>query len=162
MQNGNGELPPYVKELLANWPASGTGNREVHRHILAVANGLRHHVELEHAVALIRQSMPRKPKGREIEETLKRAYSVDAVPKTDAVPNNRPDLQLIEDTVAERIGSKSAVEELEERSAPIPGSTDEILATLYPAESLIHVCKDYEKKNYNTVALRDLKNKAQG
>jgi hypothetical protein len=63
-QNGNGELPPYVKELLANWPASGTGNREVHRHILAVANGLRHHVELEHAAALIRSSMPRAPKGR--------------------------------------------------------------------------------------------------
>jgi hypothetical protein len=78
------------------------------------------------------------------------------------VPNHRPNLQLIEDTVAERIGSKSGVEELEERSAAIPGSTDEILATLYPAESLIHVCRDYEKNNCNTVALRDLKNKAQG
>jgi hypothetical protein len=155
-QNGNGELPPYVQELLANWPASGSGNREVHRHILAVADGLRHHVEFKHAAVLIRSSMPRAPKGREIEETLKRAYDVDAVPKTDAVPNNRPDLQLIEDTVAERIGSKSAVTELEERSESIPGSTDEILSTLYPAESLIYVGKDC-MNNGNTVALRDLK-----
>jgi hypothetical protein len=161
-QNGNGELPPYVKELLANWPPSGSGSREVHRHILAVANGLRHHVEFAHAGQLIRQSMPRKPKGREIEDTLKKAYNVDAVPKTDAVPNVRIDLQLIENVVAERIGAKPAVEELEERSAPIPGSTDEILSILYPAESLIHVCKNYEKNNGNTVALRDLKNKAQG
>src|SRR5260370_36609648 len=106
-QNGNGELPPHVKEMLANWPASGSGSREVHRHILTVANRLRHHVEFEHAAALIRRSMPRAPKGREIEETLKRAYDVDAVPKTDAVPNHRPSLQLIEYTVAERISSKS-------------------------------------------------------
>jgi hypothetical protein len=72
-QNGNGELPSYVKEMLANWPTSGSGNRSVHRHILAVANRLRHYVELEHAASLIRSSMPRAPKGREIEETLKRA-----------------------------------------------------------------------------------------
>lgn len=160
-QNGNGELPPHIKEMLDNWPASGSGNRDVHRHMLAVANGLRHHVEFEHAASLIRRSMPRKPKGREIEETLERAYDVDAVPKTDAVPNHRPNLQLIENVVAERIGSKSAVKELEERSAAIPGSTDEILSALYPAESLIYVGKDCER-NGNTVALRDLKNKAKG
>lgn len=87
-QNGNGELPLHIKEMLANWPASGSGNREVHRHILTVANRLRHHVELEHAASLIRSSMPRAPKGREIEETLKRAYDVDAVPKHDAAPNH--------------------------------------------------------------------------
>jgi hypothetical protein len=158
-------LPSTKSERLSfrpTWqrPASGSGSREVHRYILAVANLLHHHVELAHAAELIRSSMPRKPKGREIEETLKRAYDVDAVPKTDAVPNHRPNLQLIEDTIAERIGAKSAVSELEERSAAIPGSTDEILATLYPAESLIYVGKDY-KNNGNTVALRDLKNKAQ-
>src|ERR1700730_11801882 len=112
-QNGNGELPSHVKEMLANWPASGTGSRDVHRHILTVANRLRHHVELEQAASLIRSSMPRAPKGREVEETLKRSYDVDAAPKTDAPPNHRPNLQLIENIVAERIGSKSAVSELE-------------------------------------------------
>jgi hypothetical protein len=154
-QNGNGALPPHVKEMLANWPASGSGTRQVHRHILTVANSLRHYVSLEQAASLIRSSMPRRAKGREIEETLVKVYDVDAVPKTDAVPDHLPDLRLIEDIVAERISSKSALKELEERSGPIPGSTNEILRVLFPAGSLICVAKSF--KNVAVVPLEKLR-----
>jgi hypothetical protein len=99
--------------------------------------------------------MPRPPKGREIEDTIAKAYDVDAVSKIDRSPADLPDLRLIEDTVAERTGSKSAVQELlEDRSPAIPETTDEILRVLYPPDSLI--CRAETVKNAITVALRNL------
>jgi hypothetical protein len=53
--------------------------------------------------------MPRRPKAGEIEETLAKAYNVTAIPKTGS--EELPDLQLIEQIVAERIGPKSALRE---------------------------------------------------
>ena len=67
----NGILPPFIKELLNNWPPNRT-----HWHILSIANRLRHYIPAEEAVELIRAHMPRGEKKGEIEETIKRAYDV--------------------------------------------------------------------------------------
>jgi hypothetical protein len=142
-------LPPHIKELLDNWPTRGsTGDRARHRHILSIANGLRHYVSAEEAVELIRAKMPRPPKGREVEQTVARAYKIETVPKTDVPPPHRVDIGLIEDIVAERIGArKNALAELEEKSpAPIPGATAEILYQLFNPEDLICVAgADYHR-----------------
>ena len=142
----NGILPAHVGELLDNWPPTHTGYRQVHRHILKLANHLRHYVPAEKAVELIRAKLPRRPKGREIEETVMRAYNLQNVAKIDSPPTYQPDVALIEQIVAERISAKSALVELEEKSpSPIPDSTGEIMHQLFSPEDLIcHAC-DFRK-----------------
>jgi hypothetical protein len=135
-----GLLPPYLKAQLGSWPASGNGTRAVHRHIITLANGLRHYVEYEEAVELIKASMPRRPKGREVDETVERAYEIEDIPKAkkDRPPNLAPNVAEIEQIVAERITSKSALAELEESSpAPIPASTEEAMYQLFKPDDLI-------------------------
>jgi len=61
-QNSNGELPAEIKSMLCNWPVSGSGSRLVHRHILTLADRLSHYVGTDEVFALIRDSMPRRPK----------------------------------------------------------------------------------------------------
>jgi hypothetical protein len=142
-QNGNGELPPHVRDLLTNWPPSGSGDRAVHRHLLKVANRLRHYVDIHQAQQLIVNSpMPRPPKRGEIEEALEKAYNLTGLQKSsiDSPPDHLPNLNEIENVVAERIGPKSALKELEERSGPIPAA-NEILQKLFPADCLICVAR---------------------
>jgi hypothetical protein len=69
-QNGNGELPAEIKAMLRAFPPSGTGKREVNRHLLKIANRLRHYLPLDDAAELVRAAMPRRPKRGEIEETI--------------------------------------------------------------------------------------------
>lgn len=154
-QEPNGIVPAHVKQLLANWPPSRTGARQVHRHILTIANRLRHYIPAEQAVELIRASMPRRQKGREIEETVRNAYNIETIPKTDQPPPHLADIGLIEDIVAERTTGKiSALAELEQSSpAPIPDSTTEVLYQLFDPEDLICIAgSDY--RNARTRALK--------
>jgi hypothetical protein len=151
----NGALPGQIKDLLTNWPASRTGTRQVHRHILSIANQLRHHVPAEQAVELIRAAMPRRRKGREIEETVERAYNLKKIRKIDTPPVHCVDITLIEQIVAERIGPKSALAELEEKSpAPIPDSTDQIIRTLFRHDSIL--CVGWQLNQCMTAALSNL------
>ena len=83
----NGELPAYVRDALDNWPASGTGERLVHRHILKLANLLRHYIdEPGDGAKLIRGKMPRRAKPGEIEEAIERACDLESTPKLDREP----------------------------------------------------------------------------
>ena len=59
----NGLLPPDLKAQLSNWPASGSGTRDVHRHIVTLANRLRHYVPAEQAVGLIKAGSHDAPKA---------------------------------------------------------------------------------------------------
>jgi hypothetical protein len=157
-QNGNGELPPELQNLLSTWPATGSGTRAVHRHILTLANRLRHYVDCDQAVHLIRGAMPRRAKRGEIEETIAKAYGLSRIPKADtnAVPDHLPDIPEIENIVAERIGPGSALKKLESLSQPIPASTTEILHTLFPVNALI--CVGSAVDNVRTLAPSDLRN----
>jgi hypothetical protein len=145
--HGNGLLPPELKAQLTNWPASGSGTRAVHRHELTLANRLRHYVPYEQAVELIKANMPRHAKGREVEETVQRAYNISkSIPKKDRPPDFVPDVALIEQIVAERIGPKSALAELEASSpAPIPASTQDAMYALFNPDDLICYAADYRK-----------------
>jgi hypothetical protein len=136
-----GELPPYVRDALENWPQSGSGNRLVHRHILKLANLVRHYVAAEVAAELIRGNMPRRAKAGEIEEAIELAYNLESTPNLDrAPPQHLANPRLIEQVVAERFSGGSMLEELRRRSPfPIPDSTDQIVRTLFPPDSLICV-----------------------
>jgi hypothetical protein len=141
----NGLLPPGLKAQLANWPASGSGDRKVHRHMMTVANALRHYVTAEQAVELIRASMPRRGKGREIEDTVARAYNMNkTVPKKDRPPNHVPHVIEIENIVADHVVvGKSALAELEASSpAPIPSSTEAAMYQLFKPVDLICYASD--------------------
>jgi hypothetical protein len=143
-KNSNGELPAYVRDALDHWPASGTGDRLVHRHILKLANVLRHYVDDPGAAGeLIRGTIPRRAKPGEIEESIQRAYTLESTPKLDRVPRHLADPLLIEQIVAEHFSGQSMLEELRQRSPfPIPESTDEIVQTLFPPDSIICVGRD--------------------
>jgi hypothetical protein len=164
-RNSNGELPAYVGDALDNWPASGTGERLVHRHTLRLANMLRHYVD-DPGVAgeLIRGKMPRRAKPGEIEEAIELAYNLESAPQLDRVPPRcLVDPLLIEQIVAERFEGQPMLEELRHRSPfPIPDSTDEIIRTLYPADSIICVGRDPESaftaplRNFRTLAKKEL------
>lgn len=164
-RNSNGDLPGYVRDLLDDWPASGTGNRLVHRHILRLANTLRHYVEEPGTAGeMIRGAMPRRAKPGEIEEALERAYNLESTPKLDrTLPRCLVDPLLIEQIVAERFAGQPMLEELRSGSPfPIPDSTDEIIRTLYPADSIICVGRDPESaypaplRNFRTLAEKEL------
>jgi hypothetical protein len=153
----NGELPAYVRDALECWPASGTGDRLVHRHILRLANALRHYVEDPGTAGeMIRGTMPRRAKPGEIEEALERAYNLESKPKLDREPPRHfADPLLIEQIVAERFDGQSLLEELRERSPfPIPDSTNEIIRTLFPPDSI--VCVGREPQHVITAPLRNL------
>jgi hypothetical protein len=161
----NGDLPAYVRDALDNWPASGTGDRLVHRHILRLANMLRHYIDDPGAAGeLIRGKMPRRAKPGEIEEALERAYNLESTPKLDRTPpRHLADPLLIDQIVAEHFSGQSLLEELRQRSPfPIPDSTDEIIRTLYPADSLICVGRDPGSaftaplRNFRTLATKEL------
>lgn len=164
-RNSNGELPAHIRDALDNWPASGTGDRLVHRHILRVANLLRHYVDDPGGAGeLIRGAMPRGAKPGEIEEAIQRAYNLESPPKLDRTPpRHLADPLLIDQIVAERFDGQSLLEELRRRSpSPIPDSTDEIIQTLYPVDSLICVGRDPESaftaplRNFRTLATKEL------
>ena len=77
--SGVGGLPADLLQKLATWPASGTGQRLVHRHIMTLAVSLRHYVSEAEAIQLIRDSpMPRPPAKREIEDSVAKAYGSSA------------------------------------------------------------------------------------
>lgn len=143
------QFPPDLRTQLANWPDSGSGTRAVHRQIMTLANRLRHYVPAEEAVDLIKDSMPRRSKGREVEEAVERAYEIEGgIPKLkkDRPPDLAPNVAEIEQIVAERITSKSALAELEESSpSPIPGSTKEALYGLFQPDKLICSADDYRR-----------------
>jgi hypothetical protein len=157
-QNGNGKLPEHIKDMLSSWPASGSGLRAVHRHMLTIADRLRHYVDIDEADHLIRTSMPRRQKRGEVEDTVAKAYDVTAVQKkTDAIPDFLPDLQRIENIVAERIGPRSILLELEERSHAIPARVEELLAILFPPGCFICVAHSFD--NVTTLPLANLYDK---
>jgi hypothetical protein len=142
----NGLLPPDLKAQLTNWPSSGSGNRYVHRHIMTLANRLRHYIPAEQAVELIKAGMPRGPKGREVEETVERAYNIKDIPKRDRPPDLIPDVKRIGQILEDRITGKSALADLEATSpSPIPASTGEALHQLFNPDDLICSASDYRR-----------------
>jgi hypothetical protein len=113
---------------------------------MALANRLRHYVPAEQAAELIRAGIPRRPKGREIEETIERAYNIGKrVLKKDRPPDLVPSLTLIDQTVEEHCSS-TALADLEASSpAPIPASTEEAMHQLFNPEDLICYAGDCRK-----------------
>jgi hypothetical protein len=116
----------------------------VHRHILKLANMLRHYAEAEAAGELIRSRMPRRAKAKEIEESIELAYGLESTPKLDREPpTHRASVEDIEQIVAERFSGRSMLEELQARSPfPILDSTVEVIDALFPPDSLICVGGD--------------------
>jgi hypothetical protein len=133
-----GQLPESVLDLLNNCPQSGSGQRLVHRWIMEVGVRLRHYVLIETAADLILRSISRQPKHREIEDTLRRAYSTGAMPDLFR-PNNwpAPNARLIDDIVTENDCGTPGLELLRARSAPIPKTAAEIFALMFPPDSLL-------------------------
>jgi len=126
-------LPPSIERLLKSCPQTGTGTRAVHRWIIAISNGLRHHRPPEQAADLIRKYISRRPERGEIEEAISKAYNGQSIPKAERQPQFEPDLDLIKKIVAERTaGGRSPLKELQAASAAIPRTTAEIVRILFP------------------------------
>jgi hypothetical protein len=133
-----GSLPESVWELLKNCPLSGSGQRLVHRWIMECGVQLRHYVLIDTAADLIRRHISRRPKPREIEDTLTRAYSTGAIPDLFHQTNwPAPSSQLIDDIVTENDCGIPGLKLLRDRSASIPKSAAEIFAVMFSPESLL-------------------------
>jgi hypothetical protein len=145
----SGTYPPSLEDLLANCPKTGSGTRAVHRYLLEAANLLRHYAEIEEARELLREATRncgRRVSADEINQALEKAYGTSsATPEQERQPLHSPDVNLIEQIVAERIGTRSALGELRERSAePIP-DTAEILTAVFDPGSLICVASEFNR-----------------
>jgi hypothetical protein len=141
--NPNGALPPHVKAAILNWPPSGTGTRQVHRHVLKLGNFLRHYVTADQAAQIIAERMPRRAKHREIEDAVELAYGQSiARVAGQQPPRHRPSVEMIERIVAERFSGRSMLEELRERSpySP-PDDTEWTIRRLFESDSLICVAR---------------------
>jgi hypothetical protein len=148
----NGHLPDFALKALEEWPTSGSGNRLVHRHLLKVANLLRHYLEAEAAGELIRGRMPRRAKPGEIEEALSLAYSTESTLRLDRPPTHLASVADIEQIVAERFTGHSILEELQNRSpSPVPDSPGR---ALFEPDSL--VCVGSRPDNAFTVPLANM------
>jgi len=140
----SGTYPPSLEDLLANCPKTGSGTRAVHRYLLEVANLLRHYAEIEEARELIREATRncgRHVSADEINQALQKAYGTSsATPEQERPPRYSPAADEIEQIVAERIGRRSKLAELEESSpVPIPQTGDKAMRILFPESSLICV-----------------------
>jgi hypothetical protein len=140
----SGTFPPSLKRRLASCPETGSGTRAVHRYILELANHLRHYAEIEEARELLHEATRncgRPVSADEINQALHKAYgTTSATSEQERLPRYSPDVNLIEQIVAERIGSRSKLAELEESSpVPIPQTGDQAMRILFPESSLICV-----------------------
>jgi hypothetical protein len=140
----SGTFPPSLEDLLANCPKTGSGTRAVSHYLLKVANLLRHYFEFEEARELLHEATRncgRRVSADEINRALQKAYgTTSATPEQERPPRYSPDVNEIEQIVAERIGSRSKLAELEESSpVPIPQTGDQAMRMLFRASSLLCV-----------------------
>jgi hypothetical protein len=150
-----GSLPESVWELLKNCPLSGSGQRLVHRWIMEVGLRLRHYVLMETAADLILRHISRRPKPREIEDSLDRAYGEAA--KLDLFsrcwPQARADLidQMVTD-----YDCGPALKILRGTSKSIPPTAAEIIASLFSPETFL--CVGLYQSNSTIARVRKLQN----
>jgi hypothetical protein len=139
----NGELPSHVKAALAAWPQSGSGTRLVHRHVLKVANYLRHYVTADQAAQIIAEGMPRRGKAGEIQAAIELAYGHSpARIAQEKPPRHQASVQMIEQIVAERFNGHSMLEELRAGSPySVPDDTDLIVRRLFEPDSILCVAR---------------------
>lgn len=143
-QERNG-LPAHIKKLVETPPPTGTGKREVHRHILRSAALVRSFLSSDEAFTYLSAcSWPRRLKTGELEEAVQKAYALPKMKRRNSQAQAPPKLQVnlaeIEAIVAERFSGRSLLEELRQSSpVPIPESTDQIIRTLFPPDSLLCV-----------------------
>jgi hypothetical protein len=133
-------LPDRVQRLLESCPASGSGQRAVHRWILQIANELRHFLFAADAADLIGQYISRQPKPGEIIEAVKLSYGA---PATAGVKSGitwpKPSVTQIDGFACEYDSGKPALEILRARSKPIPAETHDVFAQLYLADTLLGI-----------------------
>lgn len=151
-----GNIPESVWELLKNCPQSGTGTRAVHRWIMECGVRLRHYVLIDTAADLILHHISRRPKPREIEDTLRRAYGQAAIANLFSPLWPDPIPRLIDDIVTENDCGTPGLKLLRARSAPIPKTAAEIFALMFPPESLL--CAGLYQSNATIAPLAKFKN----
>jgi len=144
-QSAPDRLPPHAQQLLAACPASGSGSRAVHRWIIEAANHLRHHVPADQAADLIMRHISRRPEPGEIEEAIEKAYGVSRgqVPKAQRLPTwPEPNLEFIENVVSQYAKAGKVAELTASSPVPIPATTDQIIAQLFPSDNLLCLAVD--------------------
>jgi hypothetical protein len=144
----SGTFPPSLERHLANCPKTGSGTRAVHRYLLEVGNYLRHYVEIEDARDLLHEATRdcgRRVSTDEINRALQKAYGTSSTPEEERQPRHSPDVNLIEQIVAERIGTRSALGGLRKRSPEPMPNTAEILAALFDPGSLICAASEFNR-----------------
>jgi hypothetical protein len=138
-------VPPYLEQIVATCPQTGSHTREVHRWLLKTANRLRHYIDAEFAFDLLvgaTANCGRRVPDTEIREALGRAYG--GYPAGGArgkqAPLFAPDLDCINQVVEREYKAvRTPLKELRAVSRTVPASADEIIARLFPGNPLLCV-----------------------